>query len=563
MRRRIILPASPIWLILLAALFALGAGVGLRDPSPPDEPRFVLAAKQMVESGQWMIPQRGIEPYAHKPAPFMWMQAIAYKVVGNWRIAFLLPSLMAALGTLWLASDLATRLWGRRAGVHAALALLACVQFGLQAKRGQIDMVLVFWTTLSLWALARHLLCGPDWRALALGGLAAGIGTVTKGVGFLPLLILLPWWLARARGVALPLDGYRDWRWWWLPAGFLVGVGIWLVPMLWAVAGSGDPALRAYAAEILLKQTATRYADAWHHVKPAWYYLKVMATMWLPGALLLPWLAPGWWRRIRAGDARLFLLVGWAVLVLLFFTASPGKREVYLFPALPALCIAAAPLLPQLLRRAWVRRLLLGYVLLMASTALAVAISGLAGASWLEDLTSDRALDADAVHSVLIWSGVLGIGGWALVAWGRAARAGLVAVAFNLLLWSVYGLGLAPALDASSSASALMSEVRERIGPDAVLGLVAWREQHLLQATGPVTDFGFSRDDRLQWRDGVAWLAADPDHRWLFALKGAAGACVDSSALIEMGRSNRRDWVLVPGSAYRPGCVVPLPAPGD
>ena len=546
------------WLLLLAAI-ALGAGIGLRDPSPPDEPRFVLAAQHMVESGQWMIPHRGIEPYAHKPAPFMWLQALAYTVVGNWRIAFLLPSLLAALGTLWLTSDLATRLWDRRAGLHAGLALLACLQFGLQAKRGQIDMVLVFWTTLSLWALCRHLLRGPDWRALALGGLAAGIGTVTKGVGFLPLLVLLPWWLARRRGMALPQEGYRDWRWWWLPAGFLVGVGTWLVPMLWAVATSSEPALRAYAAEILLKQTATRYANAWHHVKPVWYYLQVMATLWLPGVLLLPWLAPEWWRRIRAGDARLLLLVGWALLVLVFFSASPGKREVYLFPALPALCIAAAPLLPELLRRVWVRRLLLSYVLLMAGATAALAIGGLAGAPWLDGVARDRALDADTVHALLLWSGGLGIGGLLLAAWGRAARAGIVAVAFNLLLWTVYGLGLAPALDASSSARTLMSQVRERIGQNAELGLVAWREQHLLQATGPVTEFGFSRDERLQWRDGVAWLAADPSHRWLFALKDAADSCVDPTQWIELGRSSRRDWVLIPGVAHVPGCVPAMP----
>lgn len=547
-----------LWLLLLAAI-ALGAGIGLRDPSPPDEPRFVLAAKQMVETGQWMIPHRGIEPYAHKPAPFMWLQAAAYEVVGNWRVAFLLPSLLAALGTLWLTSDLATRLWGRRAGIYAGLALLACLQFGLQAKRAQIDMVLVFWTTLSLWALSRHLLRGPDWRMLALGGLAAGIGTVTKGVGFLPLLVLLPWWLARRGGMALSAEGYRDWRWWWLPAGFLIGVGTWLVPMLLAVMTSSDPALHAYAAEILLKQTATRYANAWHHVKPAWYYLQVIATLWLPGALLLPWLVPGWWRRIRSGDAHVLLLVGWALLVLAFFTASPGKREVYLFPALPALCIAAAPLLPGLLRRIWPRRLLLGYVVVMTAAALALAVSGLGGASWLDGVARERALDADAVHSLLVWAGVLGVGGLILAAWGRTARAGLVAVAFNLLLWTVYGLGLAPSLDASSSARAMMDQVREQIGPDATLGLVGWREQHLLQATGQVTEFGFTRDERLQWRDGVAWMAADPAHRWLFALKEAADSCVDPTQWIELGRSSRRDWVLVPGSAHVPDCVPPMP----
>ena len=53
-------------LILLASLSLL-AGLGLREPSPPDEPRFVLAAKDMVESGQWLFPHRGREFYAEKP----------------------------------------------------------------------------------------------------------------------------------------------------------------------------------------------------------------------------------------------------------------------------------------------------------------------------------------------------------------------------------------------------------------------------------------------------------------------------------------------------------------
>ena len=38
------------WLLLIA-LIVLGAGLGLRDPWPADEPRFALIAKEMVESG--------------------------------------------------------------------------------------------------------------------------------------------------------------------------------------------------------------------------------------------------------------------------------------------------------------------------------------------------------------------------------------------------------------------------------------------------------------------------------------------------------------------------------
>ena len=543
---------SRLWLIMLVALIALGAGLGLRDPSPPDEPRFVLAAKQMVESGEWLIPRRGSELYAHKPAVFMWLQAVAYHATGNWRIAFLLPSLLAALGTLWLVYDLARRLWNRRVATYAAWALLACIQFGLQAKRGQIDMVLVLWTTLSLWALCRALLIAPSSLLLGLGGFAAGLGTVTKGVGFLPLLMLIPWAIVRRK---TPVAGWGSVspRWRWLILGFIAGVSVWLAPVLWAVLSGGDPALRAYASEILFRQTGTRYVDAWHHVQPPWYYFQVIATLWLPGSLLLPWLAPAWWRRMRRGDSRTIVLVGWAVLVFLFFSASPGKREVYLLPALPALCIAAAPLLPGLLRRSGVRATLLAYLVTMSTALLVIGVAGLTGASWLTKALESNAIAPDALRQLAGWMLALGIAGAVLVAWGRMAHAGKVALAFNLALWFVYGVGLAVALNESSSGRDIMSRVRSEIGPTAALGLVGWREQHLLQAAGDIQEFGFERPLQGQWTGAIDWVARHPRERWLFALDEDLPVCVDQTQAIRLGRSSRRDWVLLPGQAMA-GC---------
>jgi len=539
-------------LILLVAVIALGAGLGLRDPSPPDEPRFVLAARQMVESGEWLIPHRGSELYAHKPATFMWLQAAAYRVVGSWRIAFLLPSLLAALATLWLVHDLARRFWNRRVGVYAAAALLCCLQFGLQAKRGQIDMVLVFWTTLSLWALCRTLLLAPRRGLSALGGFAAGLGTVTKGVGFLPLLVLVPWAFVRRRTWHNTPDASTHWP--WLVLGFALGTAVWLAPVLWAVATRSEPALRQYASEILFTQTGTRYLHAWHHLQPPWYYLRVIATMWLPGVLLLPWLAPAWWRRIRRGEPRTVVLVGWAVLVVLFFSASPGKREVYVFPALPALCIAAAPLLPGLLRRRGVRIALLGYVVAVSAVLLATGVAGLTSAAWVTEAAAARALPAATTHALAGWALALGIAGLALAAWGRLARAGTVALGFNLLLWTIHGLGFAVALDANSSGRDIMQRTRARIGPIAELGLVGWREQHLLQATGPTREFGFERALEGQWRDAVTWAAQAPGERWLFVLDAQVPACVDRGRAIGLGRSSRRDWLLLPGPAVA-ACV--------
>ena len=548
-------------LLIALIIVSLLAGMGMREPSPPDEPRFALAARDMVASGQWMFPHRGIEFYAEKPAVFMWMQAAAYEAVGDWRVAFLLPSLLAGLATLWLTYDLARRLWNRRIAGYAVLALFVCLQFGLQAKRGQIDMVLVAMTTLSLWGLLRHLLLGPDRKMLWLGMFAAGLGTVTKGVGFLPLLVLLPWvawrWKNGSRSGGGSATGAGNWLLGVLC--FIAGAGVWLLPMLLAVYARHDPAAQAYANEILFRQTGTRYANAWHHVQPAWYYLQVMFTLWLPGALLLPWLLPAWWRRIRRGDPRFWLLFGWVVLVLVFFSASPGKREVYIFPALPALCIAAAPMLRGLLRRSGVRWILFAYLAGLALLASGVSLSALLGAShWTEHQASRRGMDAQTVRILLSWMLALGAAVFGLLLWLRPRRIGLALVLATASLWLVYGIGLAPALDPDSSSSRLMQAVGRRIGPDAQLGMVAWREQNLLQSDRPAIDFGYKQPWDVQWNAAGKWLSADPRRRWIFVLDQALSPCVDESHAIDIGQSNRKRWLLVPGTAWKPGCSTPV-----
>lgn len=542
-------------MLMVLVVSSLAAGLGLRSPSPPDEPRFVLAARHMVQTGQWLLPHRGSELYAEKPATFMWLQAATYKLVGDWNLSFLVPSLLAALLTLWLTWDMSRRLWNRKVARYAVLALFVCIQFGLMAKRAQIDMVLVGMTTLALWGLVRHLLSGPDWRALALAGFAAGVGTVTKGVGFLPLLMLLPWlvWRWRHRQAAGP---GRSGNWWLLLPMFMLGTAVWLAPLGIALLNNPDPALKAYAHELLFKQTGTRYAHAWHHTQPAWYYLRVIATMWLPGSLLLPWLVPAWWRRCRRGDPRYVLLLGWALLVLLFFSASPGKRGVYILPILPAMAVAAAPLLAGLLRRTGVRWLLLGYVLLLAVAMLLLGYGAVHGQGWALRNATRRAIDLSVLPTAGWWLVGVGAACLLLVITMRLRRAALAVVLATVLLWSMYGLGLMPALNPYNSASEVMGRARAHIGADAQLGMVAWREQNLLQTNPQATDFGFKRPVAEQWRDAARWVAQDPQRRWLFVLDKAMSPCAERSAIVAIGSANRNNWQLLPGTALDVGCVA-------
>src|SRR5262245_7822733 len=343
-----------VWLIALSLLL-MGVGLGLRDPWPADEPRFALIAQDMLRSGDWMIPRVGGDLYADKPPVFFWLLAVSMALTGSLRVGFLLPSLLAGVGVVVLVYDLLRRVRGREIAFAGGLMLLITFQFVWQARQAQIDAVLCFLTTLSLYGLLRHLLAGPAFGWFLAGWVAAGLGVITKGVGFLPLLALLPFAVLSALGWPATAT-HRDPRWLLGPLCLLGAMALWFVPMMLVTSTGGE--LLQYRNEILFHQTVTRYAESWHHKEPFWYFLVyVIPVLWLPLIALVPWLWPRWREAVRRRDTFVAVLLAWVVLVLLFFSSSGGKRGVYVLPALPALAMAAAPWLPEITRKLGTRRL--------------------------------------------------------------------------------------------------------------------------------------------------------------------------------------------------------------
>jgi len=540
------------WMFWIVALLVLGAGLGLRDPWPADEPRFALVAKQMVESGEWLFPHRGTELYSDKPPLLMWLQASAFTMIGNWRAAFLLPSLLAALGTLWCVVDLGRRLWTRRIGLYAGWLLLFTLHFTYQAKKAQIDPLVVFWITLANYGLLRHMLRGPDWRWWGLGWAAAGLGVISKGVGAIALLMLIPAGIAALRGWSVGLHA-RNPKIWLGPLAFLAAIALWLVPMVTSALAHPDPAYRAYLDDILFRQTAGRYAKSWDHQQPVWYFLGVMLTMWLPALLALPWALPAWWRRLRRRDPRYLLPLAWWVLVVLFFSIPGGKRDVYILPALPMACLALAPLMPGILRKLWAQRM--GFAF---ATIMSLALMGTGLLMWFYEPHFERQLAAERgfepgareVPGLL-----LAIGSWGIASllWFGRRRAFAALVSTLAGMWVLFGLVGYPLLNDSTSARGVMTQARARVGPDAEMGLVAWKEQNLLMVQGPVKTFGFKVDFDEQMRRGLAWQAQRPATRWLFVQEVALAGCIDRQRSQHVGRANRRGWWLVPGTATK-GC---------
>lgn len=543
---------------MLVALVVLAAGIGMRDPWPPDEPRFALVARQMLESGQWLFPHRGIELYSDKPPMLMWWEAAMFWLFGSWRGAFLMPSLIAGMGTLLAVYYTGRRLWNARIGLLAAILLLAAMQFVDVIKHAQIDPLLLLWVTLGNAGLLLHCLRGPNWRAYWLGCFAAGLGVITKGVGVLVLLMLVPYVFARFRqwpGITVTRgDG---WRWAGGALAFLLPILLWLLPMLAVAYTLRTPEYLAYVQDLLFRQTAQRYSHSWAHLEPAWFFLLVMVRDWFPICLLIPLMLPSWRTALREREPRIFLPLMWWLLALVFFSIPGGKREIYLLPALPMVVLSMAPFMDALLSRRWFAR---------AAFVLAVLIGAvfLAAGSWALLAHPKAALRVAAGYELanggrLLWFCVIAVGAVFVLAaaWCRPRRGVAALLAGLAMAWVVWCYTTYPLLNDNQSARALMREANERIGAEGELALVQWREELLLQAKRPVMDFGYSRSSEAQMHDALKWQAQSPQTRWILLNSVALGDCVDPAKVVHLGVANRTTWWMFDAGAVKAGCNRP------
>jgi 4-amino-4-deoxy-L-arabinose transferase-like glycosyltransferase len=539
-----------LWLTA-GVLLLIGSGVGLRHPWPADEPGFVQVAREMVSHGNWLFPTMGGEFYDDKPPFYLWLLSAGYALTGSIRWTFLLPSLLAAWGIVALVYDLARRLHGRSQALASAALLLCTVQFVLQARSAQIDATLCFLTTLSLYALLRHLLLGPAWGWYFVSGVAAGLGVITKGVGFLPLLALLPFGYLRRQGFQ-PLPAFRGgWRWSLAGFGLLIGAGIWLAPMLAAVEASGDPALLAYRDAILVRETAIRYFDAWHH-RHAWYYfiVEVIPLAWLPLSALLFWLVPRWNAAWRERDARVWLPLAWALIVLLFFSLSTGKRDLYILPALPAVALAAAPYLPELFARAGVLRLGAALAAVVVLVTAAFAIGDAADVRAIVGIVREGGLESSlAIASVPLACAAAALAAYALeplYTWPATFLA--CALAFS---WAIE-----PRIDAQRSGEAFTRAALAQVPADVELGLVGYKYQFLLYIERPVVDFGHRRwlDPLSEEDDAARWLDASRG-RELLVPQSELEPCFERAPRETGGFTVGQRWWLVRAPAS-PACAA-------
>ncbi|AEP30601.1 ArnT family glycosyltransferase [Brumicola nitratireducens] len=535
--------------LFIATVLLIFIGIGLRDPWPADEPRFALVAKEMVETGQWFFPARAQEFYPDKPPIFMWSIALFYWITGSLRLSFLLPSALAGLLTIFLVFDIGKRLWDKKTGLIAGWLLLFTIQFLLQSKTAQIDATVCAFITIGCYGLLRFWLVDGKYRWYAMAWFFMGIGVITKGVGFLPLLMLIPYAFYRFKTRDKVSIATSPW-WAWSAGPFIMlgAIGLWFIPMLLIVGASDNAALELYRDNILFKQTVTRYTDSWHHIKPAWYYVtSVIPLFWLPLSVMLPWLVKPWYKAFKQLDARIILPIGWVLLVVVFFSISPGKRGVYILPALPMLALSIAPFYSVLLNSKVVKNILFGLSLLLGSVLLLIAILGLLDVTAVTKLTDKIDIEpwflflGIGVFSVMGTFALKGFSRW--VAWP----------VFFSVLWigySTYGYYLRN--DVSTPLN-IYAEAQLHIDEGAEIALINFSEQFILFSPYPIVHFGYHTVLKKQLMAAYQWQQQENQYLLIEDVEIDA-ACFDTAQAIDLGFAHRRHWMLLPASAKKEEC---------
>src|SRR5947207_13347847 len=88
-----------------------------------DEGHNAEAAREMLDSGNWIVPTFNYQLRVDKPALLYWLQIFAYRSFGVNEFSARLPSALAGLVTILMAYELGRSMFGPTTGLIAGLIL--------------------------------------------------------------------------------------------------------------------------------------------------------------------------------------------------------------------------------------------------------------------------------------------------------------------------------------------------------------------------------------------------------------------------------------------------------
>lgn len=308
-------------LVVVAVVLILLPGLDRQVMVRQQELRVTLTARNMVESGNWLIPEFQGEARLQKPPLMYWITGAAYMIFNTMRSAFVarLPSVLAvalAAGLIFYAGGWAQ---GRRYGLWSVLIFTSTFVFHRYARLGETDTTLMLFTAVSVLAGYRAIERDAHTGSTLLAGLGMALGFMTKGPAAVavPLLVLGAYTVTRR-----PLP----WRAWLKVAVVAVAITT-LVALPWYVYVVTRDAV-ATEAEMAVAGELDRLVDSGSHPGPWYYYLYVLPEVLLPWGILFPFaLVHAIRRGRRRGLQRLALI--WLCAGFVLLSVIHQKQEHY------------------------------------------------------------------------------------------------------------------------------------------------------------------------------------------------------------------------------------------
>jgi 4-amino-4-deoxy-L-arabinose transferase-like glycosyltransferase len=316
-------------------LFRLGAA----DWENDSEAYGGQVVQEMVGGYGWVLPLTNGRHLLYKPPLFYWLGALSAVVrhTGGDVLDARLPSAVLGTACAVMVYAFAYSLGGASVALWSALILITSSQFFIEARNSRVDIALCCFLTAGLF-LAHQVWEGAGGRRSALlAGLCIGLAVLSKGPLALALAVLV---LGATAFVAPPAPGWRLLLSLWTLAAALG------VPAIWYVAATAQQGW-AFLHLHFFSENVDRMLGGQGQY-PVWFYIEPFVVGSLPWIAALPGAAAD--RGALPERSRRFLWV-WVIVMLVFFSISPGKRRAYLLPLRPAMSIVLAGwLVPQLER---------------------------------------------------------------------------------------------------------------------------------------------------------------------------------------------------------------------
>ncbi len=324
-------------IVLAVGTLLMIFNVGGRDLWEPDETRYAVIAREMRETGNWILPHLNREIYAEKPPLFFWLVNLSTFFLGeNSGLTNRLPSALAGLITLLVTFLFGERLFRTRVGFLSAMVLATSFLFLQISRWMMLDSLVTLFFLLTLYSFHLGVEKEEGRRKYYLwAGLFMGLGVLTKGpLAFLPLPIFFVVTFFQKN---LKRFWCRD-----LLRGFSLSVIIaliWWIPACWI--GGKD-----YIHWLLFKQAVGTYVEGGTHFhpEPLYFYFVRFPAEFFPWIVFLPTAFIFGLRKEFDKRKEFLFLTGWFSFLFLFFTLSVGKKDNYLLPLYPAAAIMVGSL---------------------------------------------------------------------------------------------------------------------------------------------------------------------------------------------------------------------------